>query len=323
MPNVVAAGQGNADQQGMWRSIIDGLRAKPAYLLVFAICAVFFLTGILSAVSAVINKGEFRYFLFTGVCFALALIGAIVVVRMVDGSTNAPQPPPQPQHPLLHLITGQPGIKSELADAIVAVAENVVGALSLNYDVLAQTVLDKLADFRAISGDWKRGQLVAAGPAYNRLLKQVYENAKDNVFATAVPEYHNAVWQSRLGSELMEAHSRSHARVTRVFLFNKRTEVEPPMVATMQTQSARGIEVRLFFDDEDVFQFSPDTARDFTVIDEGEIIAVTESFNPEQPQARWYFGDSDRQARFQKLREDLVRGSISLGQFEAWWKERA
>src|SRR5262249_12982278 len=304
---------------GLWNRVVTALSAQPAYLLVFAVCAFFFLTGIGTQVSAVMKNGDTALFALTILCFGLALGTVVIVVRQVENHYRISVPP----RPIQLSVTTDDGARllrtlaslsddgRVLSEGLAAIASNLAASLDKKYPVLTEFVLGQCNEFRAATADWKHGQLSVAGSECNRLLIRLYEAAGSSVFCTSVSEYHTTTWETTLGQQLLDAHEHSKAEVTRVFVFNKRQEVTASMFDTMTKQSKANIKVRVYFDEEDdLFQFSADIAKDFTIIDNGDAIGVTERFDP--PESRWYFADEDRRQRFLGYQEALSRGSISF-----------
>lgn len=75
--------QDSESKIGLYNRIANGLQGQPAYLLVFAVSALFVLTGVVSSSAAVV-KGEISFGLLALVSFAVALIAVVVVVREVE-----------------------------------------------------------------------------------------------------------------------------------------------------------------------------------------------------------------------------------------------
>jgi hypothetical protein len=62
--------------------------------------------------------------------------------------------------------------------------------------------------------------------------------------------------------------------------------------------------VLLYFDDETGFEFPPHLGNDWTVIDEGEVIGITQRVG-DFYEARWYFGNRTQAQSFGILQERL------------------
>lgn len=73
--------KGSADS--LYKRIATGLTSQPAYLLVFAISALFFLTGAITTAKAVMSN-DFRFGVLALVSFTIALCTVVIVVREVE-----------------------------------------------------------------------------------------------------------------------------------------------------------------------------------------------------------------------------------------------
>jgi pterin-4a-carbinolamine dehydratase len=69
---------------GLYERIATGLAARPAYLLIFAVSALFFLSGTVTTAKAVISN-DLRFGILALVSFVIAIGAAIIVVREIEG----------------------------------------------------------------------------------------------------------------------------------------------------------------------------------------------------------------------------------------------
>lgn len=119
-----------------------------------------------------------------------------------------------------------------------------------------------------------------------------------------------------IGHQLMEAHLKSKASVTRLFIFNNREEIAPNATRVMDAQAKAGINVRLFFSEEfKQFPWPAEVSRDFTIIDNGEAIGITLSFGSNNLVAEWYVQNHNRKQQFEGFRRMLVQASEALSTF--------
>jgi hypothetical protein len=183
-------------------------------------------------------------------------------------------------------------------------------------------VLRACESLRADSGSWARGELLPSQARYNATLKALYENAVTEVFCTSIPDYF-ATWQSPLGRALLDAHGRSRAVVTRIFVFDSVDSVDAEVMKVMEEHEDHPrVSVLVFLDQDDkLVSFPPDLSRDFTMIDQGQVIGITMSFGS-QPQAAWYFDDADKKARLNRLREGLIESATPFKEFQKRWALR-
>ena len=137
------------------------------------------------------------------------------------------------------------------------------------------------------------------------------------MFSTSLPEY-DTTWDSALGDEILAAHSDSRASVTRVFVFETRDQVLERHLALMEKQSAvTNVNVRVYLNQEDkLFNFSTDYSRDFTVIDSGAVVGLTQSYGLGNLRAQWHFGDAVLAGRLRHAKDALTRNSIAFPQFK-------
>jgi len=76
---------------GLYERIATGLAARPAYLLVFAVSALFFLSGTVTTAKAVISD-DLRFGILALVSFVIAIGAAIIIVREIEGKSTAETP---------------------------------------------------------------------------------------------------------------------------------------------------------------------------------------------------------------------------------------
>jgi hypothetical protein len=307
----------DSDRWSFLQTLATGLRQQPAYLLIFAISALFFLLSLGSGVSAAFeSKPQLWYLAFGGLL--ASLIAAVIVVRNVQTQPSPPLPPPEPTR--VHTLSPRPSGDQSADEVLYAIHENVNKALAFRNDTFREAVLRECDDFRARSADWSEGRMLA-NVHYNQLLMTFYERAKESVFSTNIPNY-LSTWSMSFGDQLMAAHGKSNATINRIFVFNKRDDVTPEAFSVMEKQCKAGINVRLYFSDESrVFSFPTDISKDFTVIDHGEAIGTTISFGGDSLAAEWYIQDKDRKRRFEGICRGLTLGSEDFSKFSQWWKE--
>jgi hypothetical protein len=308
-PAQLPGGDEHDDQRGsLLQSISAGLKQKPAYLLIFALSALFFLFGIGDAVAAIANSNpQLWAYAFGGLCFSM--VAAVFVIFKVEQTRPIlppMPPPPQPEHE----SSGNPKF-DEILDAI---RSGVSEGLKLDNVTFHEAMLQSCAGIRAQAAEWSHGE-IHVREQYNELLIKFYERAERFVFSTSIPGYLSA-WGSPFGKKLMQAHRKSNAVVNRIFIFNNRAEVTDEALAIMQEQVSAGIHVRVHLSDESkVFTLPPEIGNDFTVIDNGEAIGVTIALGSDRLAATWYVQDKDRKQRFELTCDALIRDSEDYSQF--------
>src|SRR6266478_253811 len=300
--------------------IAEGLGKKPAYLLIFGICVLFFIFGIGSGIYSLNNpRPESIYIVISCfVGFVAALIVGVIVVRTVEVSVPQPESGQLESRADVPKLTGNQKIDQTLA----RINQGVIEAFQIDNKIFHEAILEACQNFLSDVADWEDGQFKAQDELYNRILLEFYEHAESTVFSTSVPDY-ISTWNGSLGERILRAHKESQASVTRVFVFNNKSEVTREVAEQMGTQNEiERIKVRLYFDEEDPnFNFPVDVGRDFTVIDDGEAIGITASFGGSSPTAIWFIKDEQRKPRFLKMRNSLLAGSVSFDSFYQWWQQ--
>ena len=167
------------------------------------------------------------------------------------------------------------------------------------------------------SDDWAQGKVQVYTERYNEVLLRLYKQAKRSVFSTSIPEYFET-WLKPLGREVVEAHVASQAEtIERVFIFDSDRDVTTQHIDVMQSQEdTERIEVRVLSGKQIVFPVF--VGRDFTIIDEGDLVARTIDYGS-RLSAIFHFYDARVQASLMELRERLHRESEPLIAFRARW----
>lgn len=302
------------------RDIIKQLRDE--HLLVFGVILLIFLFSIGSGVLVVVqNKPDLIYLPFISLLCGLGAVVYIVSkthVPVVKSTSSASES-------ATHVSDHDLPVR-EFNEIISAIRANLRTALEVDNDVFRQAMLSDTNEFRAMTGSWAQHQVDSQGRSYNSVLIQLYSSAKKFVFSTSMPEY-LGTWNGPLGRLLLEAHARSEAQVTRIFIFDKRDEVTAEAVAAMQglakSIAADRMSIRVWIDSEDpAFDFPPLLSRDFTIIDEGAAIGITQKVDGDEISARWYFRSEEFTPICCEVADRLKRGSIKFADFLSDWKRR-
>ena len=192
-----------------------------------------------------------------------------------------------------------------LSDRLRGIINNTRRAMLVDHAAFRSEVEFRLDRWRADTSAWSHGTFIV-GENYRTFLKAVYAQARRSVFATSVAEYRH-VWTSALGRELLAAHrSNTAAKVVRVFVFDRRSDVLDEDHLIFAEQQAAGVEVLLYFDlEDDLFLFPSDLGNDWTLVDDGRVIGVTRQMG-ESLEAKWYFDDDDQSGQFRGYMRRLV-----------------
>ncbi len=192
-----------------------------------------------------------------------------------------------------------------LSDRLRGIINNTRRAMLVDHAAFRSEVEFRLDRWRADTSTWSHGTFIV-GKNYGTFLKAVYSQARHSVFSTSVPEYRD-VWTSSFGRELLGVHkNNTAAKIVRVFVYNRRSDVADDDHQIFAEQEAAGVEVLLYFDQEDeLFLFPANLGRDWTVVDDGRVIGVTRQMG-EALEAKWYFDDDDQSGQFRGYMRRLV-----------------
>lgn len=192
-------------------------------------------------------------------------------------------------------------------------------SMALDYEnaVFRRVLSNELFFWATLAAERSHRILDANVENYNQVLVDLYRIARESVFSTSLPEY-DTTWDSPLGEQILAAHSNSAATVTRVFVFETREQVLERHLALMEKQSqVTNVNVRVYINQEDkLFDFSTDYSRDFTIIDGGAMVGLTQSYGLGNLRAEWHFGDAVLAGRLRFAKEALTRNSIPFPQFK-------
>jgi hypothetical protein len=310
----------------LWKRIVDELGRDTAYLLIFAVVALFVLPGTGFTIRG-ITTGDHWTMGLGALMYAIALAAAITVIWRVEARRPSGSVQIAPERPV-HVPSDVSTLQNEgLREHFDGILKSIAKAVKVGSPVLTWAILERSKEWGDLAADWENGQYKATTD-YNAILTKLYADARNSVFATSDAVTgggsYTTVWKRELGERLLEAHEKGNAQVTRVFLFNDRSEVTEDVLEIMRRQAKIGkLRVLAYFDEEDEgFKFSPDVTRDFTIVDDGDAIGTTEGVSAGQATARWYFRNRNKIANFLQLKQRLEAGSIPLAQLEDWWKTK-
>jgi hypothetical protein len=186
---------------------------------------------------------------------------------------------------------------------------NLSKAALIENDAFKHELRRKLAEWVRESVEWRRGE-VYVRRSYEIFLAEVYRGAQRNIFSTSIPDY-NTFWKQDLGRALLDIQaSNDSASSTRLFVFESKLEVDDSVRSILADQLEHGVEAYCYFNREDTtYDFSPDTGKDWTVVDDGDVIGVTHDLGGPSAEvaATWYFGDQGRKDFFAEQRDRLLR----------------
>jgi hypothetical protein len=303
-------------QEKTLSNVVRTLEARPLYAAVFGICL---LIVIVAAIAATRVPDPNR-----GLLIAAALAALVVALLVLIRASKLVEPtpvPPAPSPPEPNKLLEKRSTNTEVNELLGQLLSRISEAVKIEHPILLGEVRHELVELRNRAEKWARGEHWAGSDGYSRVLIELYRTARSSVFSTAVPEY-LASWDAQLGQQMLDAHQDSEATVTRVFVFERRTDITPAAMAIMQRQSEHPkISVLVYINQEETtFNFPPIISRDFTVIDGGEVIGVTATFG-DNLTAIWYFRDKNMSEEFRRYSKGLEAGSIPFATIKKWWNE--
>lgn len=281
--------------------IVSGLSTRPEYLVLYGIALLFFGSLAYGAVSN--NIGVLAFAL---IGLVVLIVGAILVGRLNKGRLDSAD--------TQSIDVGD----DEINDMFRQLADNIKHGLSVGNDVFRDVIKRRCTDLQVHSENWREGRVVARFPEYNHLLIHLYANAGSQVFCTSIPEY-LSTWTGPLGNQLLEAHqANKKATVVRVFIFDERDHITSEALTVIRRHSAAGVNVRIFIDkDVKALDLVQSNQNDFTIIDDGAALGLTQRFARDEIAAEWHFSSSSaRVSKYKILRDELLKWSKTLAEFE-------
>ena len=211
---------------------------------------------------------------------------------------------------------------TEAEEALKNLNKGIIKALRIDNPVFRRAVMTRLHDF--LGGEierWRQGEIVVQRKSGEFLLG-IYKNAKRNIFSTSNKEF-SKHWGETYGEKILKVHKESEADVTRVFIFDEMQEVTEEDYRLIRKQYENSIDVRIYFDKEDdYFQFPSDITRDFTLIDDGDVIGITETFSLDNYSSVWHFHNQNLSNRLKNVKSSLLSTSMKFPHFEELWSSR-
>lgn len=158
------------------------------------------------------------------------------------------------------------------------------------------------------SDSWPKGSMTIES-ATARWLASVFRQAKRNIFSTSIPVY-MSIWRGAVGKQLLKAQAGAKLDSTRVFVFPSQKSVTAEDRAVMLEHKNAGIQVRTFYDEEILeFPWNPGNIdTDFTFIDDGEVIGVTEETR-RRYRSRWFFKNREKMREYAGYKDALMNFS--------------
>jgi hypothetical protein len=147
--------------------------------------------------------------------------------------------------------------------------------------------------------NWTRSSVKLQGSENDNFLIKIYRHANQSVFSTCIMDYFNA-WKSDFGEKLLEAHrNNQNCKTTRIFIFHDKNDITEDVMAFIKKQIEFNVTPIILLDELSEFD-------DFTIIDGGEVIGITNEMKFGKRLTTWYFNEENQQKRFLNLREIIL-----------------
>jgi hypothetical protein len=313
---------GSATQLGLFKSVIQSLYSKPAYVLIFGAILLNYLFCIAllatSAPQILIGASLLVMIVSTGI--------ALVTVNTVEGYAQTSRKAAEAEKLIKSKDEELSRTKLALASAdktdvniadpalaqpVSKIIENVRQAAAFPNGVFKEEIGYRLASLKKESAQWAVGELITDGANYERILQRFYREARKTVFATSNEQYLH-FWREPGSKGILQAHAEAHRKydteVTRVFIFSSFGDIsEDDFNIVLEHCRPAYITGKIFvFDEVPGKSFGSSLFKDFVVIDRGEpgqAVGVTNSFETGAMTAKWMLepdGDTERAAHFIK-----------------------
>ena len=320
------------------------LREKPAYALVLGICVV---CGTGSVVTGVIALSENQLWALAVAAGSFVFAGAFGLKAidmehkqeqaMADRGRRIDRTPKQRVDASSVPAKYQEGVTDVLHDVapenrdfLRRLSRNLNLASDVQHAVFKTQVEDQKSIFQHHAELWAIGHLEIHDSVRGlNILASLYEAAESSVFSTSAADFSSAFWRTNAGQKLLEAHGRSRAQVTRVFVFDEKRDVTLDDMKVIEAQSALGITTLFYFDKEDsFFEFDPKLRNDFMIIDDGGVVGITQATSGAgEPTlgASWYFDNAVERNRCAMQKDKLLEPGrcLNLAEFQEWFGGRS
>jgi len=278
------------------KSIVAGLAKRPAYLLIFALCFIGLTAG---SVLAFTDSSAVAITLAFSV--VVGIVAAVVIILRLEKPTEQ-----------LHL-TGLSAIDTHLK----SISDSLKVSLQISHPEFQKIVIETCAELDGKLADIKNGQVRVDSKDYNVAMHTMLSSAKTSVFCVHRGDY-LLEWFQRIGRSIISSHKQSGATATHLFVFNRAEDVtEAHQNALATLDESQKVDVFVYFDKQDFnYRYPEDLPRDYTLLDGGDAICVTDRLESDGFSGTWYFNDSRRKARFNNEFSALKRESRRFSRAE-------
>jgi len=245
-----------------------------------------------------------RFACQTAASFVLALIKSDVAFlsrreAVLEAGGTAGSPPSTARH--------------STASQVDEIRHLVDDCLRTDNRMFAQAVRNAVAGFRQDVQAWKEVRAIRMPTDdRGRFLVKLYMAAKRAVFSTRLKVFTGTFRGSPLPDDILHAHREANVPITRVFIFEEAADVNGFDYREMRRQLAAGVDVRVYFQGSKPAEPIPD----FTIID-NTAVGVTTFVGPRDAAGNWVFGEPADLQPHLRLRDRMLRDSISVPALEA------
>ncbi len=322
-------------EAGIVKSIIAALRQSPAYLVIFAVIFLNYAFCIFALSRSANDAGGFLAPASLASLLIMTVV-AVVTVKSIEGQKLKRDDIARIANENDTLRTELQHVREQLSRAddsdvniidptlkkeLKSIINNVREATVYENEVFRSEVMFEVASFGGRSEKWSDGAIVTDPANYEKILQDFYRAARHTVFATSNEQYMD-FWGHPSSQNIVKAHKeafeRSHAHVTRVFVFSTFCNISREHLARLKTHAASNfITTKVFIADE-----TPGAAlgsiliKDFVIIDEGQptqAIGITNSFEIGAMGAQWVVKD---EPDVQRAAAFIKKYSLDLSEVE-------
>lgn len=218
------------------------------------------------------------------------------------------------------------GLRAEYRATLAALRESSAHIERLEkHPLFSRVLVRELAAIQETFRRWGRRRVRVKADRYMDYLRNAYGEARVNIVSTC-PWHQIAFWSSdRLGASLLriqEERIRAGLAITRIFMFNNRSEVTDDHIDAMEQNAKAGIDAKVLIVGDISESWDADLSRHFVSIDDGAVIVSVNDDGKRVISADIFFNDDLRKLNLEQRLEDLLPRCISIDQFRQHRRER-
>ncbi|HLX92415.1 MAG TPA: hypothetical protein VKR32_12075 [Puia sp.] len=195
--------------------------------------------------------------------------------------------------------------------------EKIKNLPSIDHPLFRKAINLDYSEFMMEVENWSKSCVIIDGPDNDDFLFELYSKADRNVFSTCIRDYIES-WDGEFGKKLLKAHEEnpSNASVNRIFIFEAISDVSAKYIEIMKNHNKHGVKVLVYIDawHED-FDFQSQQLKDFTIVDDGDVIGETSLMKYGERQTCWTFKNNNKYAIVKDTYDKLSHRADKLGEF--------